>query len=66
VEYYSRVLRIFGIGESSIEERIQDLLLEQGNPTIAPLAASGEVKLRITAKASSKQKAEALITSSTE
>ncbi|HHU48756.1 MAG: competence/damage-inducible protein A [Caldicoprobacterales bacterium] len=58
---YSRVLRIFGIGESSVEERIQDLLLEQGNPTIAPLAASGEVKLRITAKASSRQKAEKLI-----
>ncbi len=58
---FSKVLRIYGVGESSIEERIQDLLLEQNNPTIAPLAASGEVKLRITAKASSKQDAEALI-----
>lgn len=58
---FSRILRIFGIGESSIEERIQDLLIQQENPTIAPLAAFGEVKLRITAKASSKQEAEELI-----
>ena len=57
----SRVLHVFGIGESTIENRIKDLLLRQGNPTIAPLASYGEVKLRITAKASSQQEAEKLI-----
>jgi len=60
-QIFSRVLRIFGIGESSVEERIKDLLIKQGNPTIAPLAAYGEVKLRITAKASSQAEAEKLI-----
>lgn len=58
---FSRVLHVFGIGESTIENRIKDLLLRQGNPTIAPLASYGEVKLRITAKASSQQEAEKLI-----
>lgn len=46
----SRTLRLAGIGESSAAARVQDLLTAQSNPTIAPLAGSGEVKLRITAK----------------
>jgi len=58
---YSRVLRIFGIGESSVEEITKDLLLQQKNPTIAPLASMGEVTLRITAKAPSREEGEALI-----
>ncbi len=47
----SRVIRIYGIGESAVEVRIADMLQKQGNPTIAPLAGYGEVTLRITAKA---------------
>jgi nicotinamide-nucleotide amidase len=58
---YSRVLRIFGIGESTVEIMVKDLLLNQKNPTIAPLASMGEVTLRLTAKASSRDEAEALI-----
>lgn len=46
----SRVLRFFGIGESSLETEIDDILMKQTNPTIAPLAGDGEVILRITAK----------------
>ncbi|MDU4959713.1 MAG: competence/damage-inducible protein A [Sporomusaceae bacterium] len=46
----SRVLRTFGVGESALEEKIHDLVLSQGNPTLALLARSGEVHLRITAK----------------
>ncbi|MFK2825061.1 competence/damage-inducible protein A [Bacillus sp. B190/17] len=46
----SRVLRFFGIGESALETEVEDLLLAQQNPTIAPLAGDGEVTLRITAK----------------
>ena len=58
---YSQVLRIFGIGESSVESKVIDILEKQRNPTIAPLAGSGEVTLRITAKASTKREAEVLI-----
>ncbi len=46
----SRVLRYFGIGESQLETDIQDIIDEQLNPTVAPLAADGEVTLRLTAK----------------
>ncbi len=51
----SRVIRIFGIGESAVEEKLKDLLANQSNPTIAPLASQGEVTLRVTAKGPSKE-----------
>jgi len=46
----SRFLKIWGIGESQVEEKIADILKEQSNPTIALLVGKGEVHLRITAK----------------
>src|SRR5690606_852097 len=57
----SRVLKMAGIGESAMAEKIQDLLAGQTNPTIAPLAKRGEVWLRLTAKAPSEEAALALI-----
>ncbi len=47
----SRMLKILGMGESTIEERIKDLVEAQTNPTIAFLAPRGEVFIRLTAKA---------------
>lgn len=47
---YSRELRIFGLGESSVEHRLKDLMDAQDNPTIAPYAKTGEVTLRVTAR----------------
>ena len=58
---YSRVLRFYGLGESNLESMIQDIIEVQSNPTIAPYAGSGEVRLRITAKAASEAEAVALI-----
>lgn len=46
----SRFVRIFGIGESAMEDKIIDLIENQTNPTIAPYAKEGEVTLRITAR----------------
>ncbi|MFB6466713.1 competence/damage-inducible protein A [Cytobacillus sp. Hz8] len=57
----SRVLRFFGIGESMLETQIEDLIDQQSNPTIAPLAADGEVTLRLTAKAETLEKAKNVI-----
>lgn len=57
----SRVLRFFGIGESQLETDIQDLIDEQTNPTIAPLAKDGEVTLRLTAKHHDEKYAKLLI-----
>ncbi|MDX1359004.1 MAG: competence/damage-inducible protein A [Clostridia bacterium] len=47
---YSVYIRMFGIGESSMEDTIKDLISEQENPTIAPYAKRGEITLRVTAK----------------
>jgi nicotinamide-nucleotide amidase len=57
----SRVLRCAGIGESALAERVDDLFSRSADPTIAFLASSGEVKVRITAKAASAEAAERLI-----
>lgn len=57
----SRMLRFIGIGESQLEHELRHLIAAQTNPTIAPLAAEGEVALRLTAKASSDAAAKALI-----
>jgi len=59
----SKVIKTCGIGESSLEELIADILIEQSNPTIAPLASQGEVKLRLTAKADNEKEAKQLIES---
>jgi competence/damage-inducible protein CinA-like protein len=56
----ARILHTAGVGESQIDERIGDL--EQlSNPTVGLAAHSGQVDVRITAKASSLEEAEALI-----
>lgn len=57
----SKTLRFYGIGESSLEEEIIDIIKEQSNPTVAPYAKDMEVTLRITAKATSKEEAINLI-----
>ncbi len=46
----SRMLRIFGIGESMVEHQLRDLIEAQTNPTIAPYADFVGVKLRVTAR----------------
>jgi nicotinamide-nucleotide amidase len=46
----SRVLRITGLGESAVEDRVRDLMRASANPTIAPYAHTGECHLRITAR----------------
>jgi nicotinamide-nucleotide amidase len=56
----SRMLRFWGVSESALAEEMADLL-EQANPTVAPYAGAGEVKLRITARAEHQADAEALL-----
>ncbi|NLK99002.1 MAG: competence/damage-inducible protein A [Epulopiscium sp.] len=57
----SKVLRICGIGESHVEDLLKDILNAQTNPTIAPYAKTGEVTLRITSKAKTKDEASKMI-----
>ena len=60
----SRVLKLFGIGESMVDERIKDLIEQGSNPTIGLLAHTqiGEIHIRLTAKAGEKEAAQALNT----
>ena len=53
--FVSRVLRVAGVGESSMEMMVRDLIDCQTNPTIAPYAKGAEALLRITAKAATKE-----------
>lgn len=55
----SHNIRTFGIGESSMAERVNDLFDAQ-NPTVAPYAKDGEALLRVTAMAKKKEDAESL------
>lgn len=58
---FSKHLRIFGIGESAMEDRLMDLIEGQENPTIAPYAKEGEVTLRLTARCKTEKEGEKLI-----
>lgn len=55
----SHNIRTFGIGESSMAERVNDLF-DAENPTVAPYAKDGEALLRVTAMARTKDEAENL------
>ena len=57
---YSKTVKICGIGESTAETMIKDMIDTQTNPTIAPYAKTGEVHLRVTAKAEDEKEARKL------
>ena len=56
----SHNLRIFGMGESAVDEKVHDLTA-CANPTLAPYAKVGECMLRATAKAETAEKAEKML-----
>lgn len=57
---HSQMLRFRGIGESALAEKVAPLF-ESDNPTVAPYASRGEVRLRISAKAKTQDEAMAII-----
>lgn len=57
----SRLIRTWGESESAIGERLSDLYDASTNPSIAFLASGGEIKVRITAKADTREGAQQLI-----
>ena len=58
---FSHELRIYGMGESHVEEKLHDLMVRSSNPTLAPYAKTGEVMLRATAKAHTREEADAML-----
>lgn len=57
----SHHIRIFGMGESAMEDRLHELMESSTNPTLAPYAKDGECLVRVTAKAETIEVAERLL-----
>ena len=57
----SHEIKIFGMGESSVEEALREPMTRLTNPTLAPYAKLNECMVRATAKAETKEKAEELL-----
>lgn len=57
---YSRMMRFRGIGESALATKVAPLF-DLTNPTVAPYASKGEVKLRVSTKAKNESEAIASI-----
>ena len=58
----SHSVRVFGLGESAMEDRLHDLMATMTNPTIAPYAKTSECFARVTAMADTEEEAEQLLT----
>jgi nicotinamide-nucleotide amidase len=56
-----RVLKVIGIGESAVDDKIGHLIANSSNPTVGVLALPGQVDIRIAAKAADKAEAVKLI-----
>jgi len=53
----SKTLHFAGIGESALAEKVQEFL-DATDPTVAPLAGQGKVRLRITTRAATEREAQ--------
>lgn len=61
----SRVIKCIGIGESTLEETLFDVIEKQTNPTIALLAQDDGMTIRLTVKAATKEEAESKLVEGT-
>lgn len=57
----SRCLYFYGIGESDLAQKLDRLMRESQNPTVAPYCKTGEVMLRVTARVEEGQDAASLL-----
>ena len=58
----SHEIKVFGMGESAVEEALHEPMTTLTNPTLAPYAKTNECMVRATARAESREKAEELLT----
>ena len=56
---HSDWIRLFGIGESAMEDRLRPLMESSVNPSLAPYAKEGECLVRVTSRAASDAEAAA-------
>ena len=64
--FVSKNVNIFGMGESEVEMRLQDLMRSSVNPSIAPYCGDGEVRLRVTASGQTVEECESMVTGAIE
>jgi nicotinamide-nucleotide amidase len=57
----SRTIRSASLGESRVAETLRDLFEASSNPSVAYLASASEVKVRLTAKAPTREEAESML-----
>ncbi len=57
---FTRMLRVAGLGESTVEQRLQSFL-QSSNPTIATYAKRDAVDVRVTAKAATELEAQGMV-----
>ncbi|WP_291651474.1 competence/damage-inducible protein A [Clostridium sp.] len=57
----SKTLRLFGIGESLMARKLDNLIQNSKNPTVAPYAKDDDVILRVTAKGNNEKECDDLI-----
>lgn len=57
----SQTVKMCGVSESKVETILMDLIDGQSNPTLATYAKTGEVHIRITARAAGKKEAKKMI-----
>lgn len=57
---HSHTVRISGMGESIVEDKLRDLM-DSDSPTVAPYAKTAEVHIRVTARADGVEQANAVI-----
>lgn len=58
----SKMIKFFGIGESSLETALEDIITDQTNPTLATYAKDGELSLRITSRGETDEENDLLLT----
>ena len=58
---FTKTLHLFGIGESAVADGLSEYMKNQTNPTLAPYAKTGEVYLRLAAKAQNRDEAEEIM-----
>ena len=56
-----RVLKIIGIGESAVDDKVGHLIANSQNPTVGVLALPGQVDVRVAAKAANRDEAMTMI-----
>ena len=59
--WVNRILKVFAVGESTVDDRIGDIIRASENPVIGLQASPGEIKVRLTARAESQEDADGLL-----